>query len=144
MFIPVDAMKDLQVRYDVPGLDDGFTELEWPELSGKKASRKSAEFCANEDHSIKKHFDRKAFDTQLQQDILHQASRAIKRMRTAEAKPKPMHANKNLEHADREHQIRHAGEFKSARQKVEDGAILRLITKGKLNEPPAGKPPADE
>lgn len=143
-FVPVDAVNGLPSNFVAPELDDGFTELEWPELSEKVTSRHPIEPRANEDHIDKKHFDRKAFDTQLQQDILHQASRATKRMRTADMKPRPMHANMNLEHADREHQIRLAGEFKSARQKVEDGAILRLITKGKLNEPPAGKPQSDK
>ena len=142
--MPVDAVNGLPSNFVAPELDDGFTELEWPELSEKVTSRNPIEPRANEDHIDKKHFDRKAFDTQLQQDILHQASRATKRMRAADMKPRPMHANMNLEHADREHQNRHAGEFKSARQKAEDGAIFRLITKGKMKEPPAGKPQSDK
>ena len=98
---------------------------------------------ANEGQINKEHLKRKAFDTQIRKDIQQQASRATKRMRASDVKPEPMHANKNLEHADREHHIRHAGEFKSTRQKVEDGAIQRLIT-GKWYEPPAGKHQSDK
>ena len=68
-FMPVDAMKELQIRFDEPELDDGFIELEWPELSREKTNRKHAEFRANDDHIIEKRIDRKAFDTRLHQDI---------------------------------------------------------------------------
>jgi len=159
MFVPVDAMKELQIRFDEPELDDGFIELEWPELSREKASRKHAEFRANDDHIIEKRIDRKAFDTQLQQDIHLQASRSAKRTRYADVKPDHARTNsgsvgrglqdqrdtasssscKILKAEDEGHHRRQRPEFKTARDKSEQSAILRLLSRGDRNsEPPEG------
>ena len=107
-------------------------------------SSTTSESRANDGRINKEHLKRKAFDMQIRQNIQQQASRATKRMRANDVKPEPMHANKNLEHVEREHQNRHAGEFKTARNKAEDGAIFRLLTKGRMKEPPAGKPPVSK
>ena len=138
-FMPVDTMKRLQIWHDEPKLDDGFIEMEWPELSREKASHKQAESRAKKDHIIEKQFDRKAFNTKLQQDRLLQASRSAKRARYADEKP--VHARTNSGSVGRgfQHQRDTASssspqavlhEFKTALERTEQNAILRLLSRG--------------
>ena len=129
-------------------------------LPGLKASRKHAEIRANEDHTNEKRLNRKVFDTQLQQDILLQASRSAKRTRYADVKPDHARTNsgsvgrgfqhqrdtasssscKILKAEDEGHHRRQRPEFKTAREKSEQGAIFRLLSRGdRDSELPAGR-----
>ena len=102
-----------------------------------------SESRANNSQIHKEHLKRKAFDTQIRHDIQQQASRA-KRMKANDLKPVPMHANMNPEQVEKVHLKRLAAEFKSARNKADEGAIFRLLTGERMKEPPAGKPPVNK
>ena len=105
--------------------------------------RSTSDYRANEGQIQSEQLKRKAFDTQIRHDIQQQASRA-KRMRANDMKPEPMHAITNPEQVEKVHLKQLAAEFKSARNKADDGAIFRLLTGERMEEPPAGKPPVNK
>ena len=97
------------------------------------------ELRTNDGCEAKQRIRRSDFEKHIRQDIDLQAA---KRRRTSDEKPNPQperDARKNLKIEAEGHQSQRVSEFKTAREKADQDAISRLLSRGDRNsEPHAG------
>ena len=149
-FVPADTVDKLSPTFSAPFLDDGFTELEWPEIINKKVinserhvsgssssspamaeSSTTSKVRAYTDQNMMKVYSRNDFNKHIMFDVETQAA---KRRKTS-MQESLTHASKNSNHGQEVHKNTRTVEFKdfgssSSARRREHKALGRLLSAG--------------